>query len=777
MKLLLKILGGVAAVLVLALIALNMLISTDAVRDRVAARIKEQSGRDLKVNGSTSLLFLPNPQIVITDASITDPSDRSGATDLTIAQLELDVGFLELLSHEVDAKRVVMVRPVFTVRLNADGNPDPQSSGDGRQGSLERRPERHAATSAPMRFIAAAADAGVPQHELRLEDVEIEDGTVRILYDERGTERRIEHIDAALSLPHLTDPLTAKGQLDWKSTPVDFDLTLTSPADLRNARQAKLELALTTKAIEAKFEGQVATKPSFIAEGELNAKSQSLPSLLAWTREKSDSTAALGRGDLASHVTWKPGEISFSKARFALAHASGQGQAVVTLKAPRPYVRAALALDQLDLGAFLPPSSGRQTAVSSPSQNSEPPPANDQAPQADSSPVPTANGDAGRVAPEPSAGPVSPDPSDAGAAPPPTPQVAAVAQPAAFDADVNLNIHQTNYGQLTIGPSSIGLGLKEGLLKVTLGGMELYGGQGRGTLVVDATQAIPSFSGDFELDNVAAKSFLTDAAQFSMLSGQTKVKLQIKGAGTTSDEIKTSLTGNGSVACESGAIEGIDLTAMIKSIGAGEMPDLKQGPGAKTEFSELGASFTIASGLARSTDLEMTSPLLKVTGRGTVDIVLGNIDVTAQPQIVAGPQGKGGANDLAGLTIPVRIEGPLAHPTIKPELKGLFSSPEQANKTIKQIGDVLQKKFKGKPVGEAIGRLLGGVQTGPKHAESGDTPPADDGTAPQAGKKQKPEAGGAPKAGAAPQDDAAPEGDKAEPEEEEQDPDLKEILR
>ena len=773
MKLLLKILGGIAALLILALIGVNMLISTDAVRDRVAARIKEQSGRDLKVNGSTSLLFLPNPQIVITDASITDPSDRAGATDLAIARLELDVGFLELLSHEVDAKRVVMVRPVFTVRLSGDGNAEPQSGGDGRQGSLEPRPEHHAATSAPMRFIAAAADAGVPQHELRLEDVEIEDGTVRILYDEHGTERRIEHIDAALSLPHLTDPLTAKGQLDWKSTPVDFDLTLTSLADLRNARQAKLELALTTKAIEAKFEGQVSTKPSFIAEGELNAKSQSLPSLLAWTREKSDSTAALGRGDLASHVTWKPGEISFSKARFALAHASGQGQAVVTLKAPRPYVRAALALDQLDLNAFLPPSSGRQTAVSPPSQNSEPSPANDQAPQANSSPAPIANGDAGTVAPEPSAGPVSPDPSDAGATPA-APQVAAVAQPAAFDADVNLNIHQTNFGQLTIGPSSIGLGLKEGVLKVTLGGMELYGGQGRGTLVVDATQAVPSFSGDFELDNVTAKSFLTDAAQFSMLSGQTKVKLQIKGAGTTSDEIKTSLTGNGSVACDNGAIEGIDLTAMIKSIGAGEMPDLKQGPGAKTEFSELGASFTIASGLARSTDLEMTSPLLKVTGRGTVDIVLGNIDVTAQPQIVAGPQGKGGANDLAGLTIPVRIEGPLAHPSIKPELKGLFSSPEQTNKTMKQIGDVLQKKFKGKPVGEAIGRLLGGVQIGPKHAESGDTPPPDDGATPQPGKKQKPDAGAAPKAGAAPQDDAAPQDNK---EEEEQDPDLKEILR
>jgi hypothetical protein len=47
MKLILKILAGVAAVLLLVLIGLNFLLSADAVRDRVASRVKEQTGRDL----------------------------------------------------------------------------------------------------------------------------------------------------------------------------------------------------------------------------------------------------------------------------------------------------------------------------------------------------------------------------------------------------------------------------------------------------------------------------------------------------------------------------------------------------------------------------------------------------------------------------------------------------------------------------------------------------------------------------------------------------------
>ena len=226
MKLLSEILGGVVAALVLALIAVNVLISADAVRDRVAARVKEQSGRDLKVNGSTSLLLLPNPHIVLTDAEITDPENRAGA-DLQIARLALDVSFGQLFSRQVDANRVVMERPVLTVRLA------PQAGGAERQGDAGERPGKRAA--APPRLHRRGAAGGAPRRDIMLNDVRIEDGTVRIIYDANGAERRVEHINANLSLPHLVDPLTAKGDFDWKGMRVGFDLKLTSPADLENA--------------------------------------------------------------------------------------------------------------------------------------------------------------------------------------------------------------------------------------------------------------------------------------------------------------------------------------------------------------------------------------------------------------------------------------------------------------------------------------------------------------------------------------------------------------
>ena len=702
MKLLLKIGVGVIVFLVVALIAFNMLISASAVRDRVAARIKEQTGRELTVNGSTSLLLMPSPHIVLTDVEIVDPQNHAGA-DLKVDRLVLDVSFSQLFSRQVDAKRVVMERPEFTVRLKQQAAAiEPQENADA-------PPERRA--EAQLRFIAADAAGGSRRHDIMLDDVQIEDGTARIIYDANGVERRVEKINANLSLPHIADPLKAKGDFDWKGTRVGFDLKLATLAELAAQRSARLDLALDTAVIAANFAGTIATKPAFSTEGDLTAKSQSVPSLLAWMRQQPPSETAVGSGDLSSHVTWQGGEITFTQGRFALSHATGQGQAVVALGSPRPHVRAAFLLETLDLNPFLAGSGGQ----AAPPSSSEP----------DSSSG--AKGDNESSAPQGDAAADSAPPAEA--APKADRAATGNVAPAAFDADVNVNAKETRVARMTIGPTSISMVLHDGVLDATLGGMQLYDGQGTGKFTLDASKPVPTFTSNLSLDGVSLRPLLDGAAGLNMLAGRAKVALALNGTGGSSDEIKRSLAGNGSIDITDGSIEGVNLTELIQGVGAGHMPNVDQGPGAKTAFSALRGTFNIASGVAETHDIEMTSALLKVTARGTVDMVTSSLDFLTQPEIVAGPDGKGGANDLAGLTIPVRIEGPFEHPTFKPEFKDMFTNPEQASKTINQIGDVLQKKFKGKPVGEAIGRILGGVRIGRDRGNGADAqnakPPAD----------------------------------------------------
>ena len=63
--------------------------------------------------------------------------------------------------------------------------------------------------------MAQAGGAPKQRRDVRLKDVRIKNGTVVIVYDDKeaGAEKRIEHIQAQVSLPTIADPLTGSGKL------------------------------------------------------------------------------------------------------------------------------------------------------------------------------------------------------------------------------------------------------------------------------------------------------------------------------------------------------------------------------------------------------------------------------------------------------------------------------------------------------------------------------------------------------------------------------------
>ena len=344
----------------LALVAVNLLISADWVRDRVAKRIKEQTGRELKVNGTTALLFTPGPHIVITDATFSDPEARAGTADFSVGRLVIDLSLLELMSRQIDAERVVLERPVLTVRLGDDDRPKakPKPTGEAKTPGEKRR------------------------RDVKLRDVRIEDGTVNIVYDDEGTEKRIEHIAANLSLPTLTAPFTGTGKLDWKEQTVAFNFTLTSLADLREKRPAKLVLARRYAGHRRAVRRQHADPAGLQRRGRAVGQGPFDPVVAGL------DAGEAGRGDRASATASSPVTSPGTRARSPSAMCalrsnmrSGQGQAVVTLKSPRPHVRAALALDYLDLNPFLP--AGRAKAAGAGGKPNEADPA-EAAPRAES---------------------------------------------------------------------------------------------------------------------------------------------------------------------------------------------------------------------------------------------------------------------------------------------------------------------------------------------------------------------------------------------------------
>jgi AsmA protein len=100
----------------------------------------------------------------------------------------------------------------------------------------------------------------------------------------------------------------------------------------------------------------------------------------------------------------------------------------------------------------------------------------------------------------------------------------------------------------------------------------------------------------------------------------------------------------------------------------------------------------------------LVGPLIRVTGAGAVKLGERTIDYTLKPKIVADARGQGGAIDIGGLEVPLKVQGPWEKPKFAPDLGGVLKDPNKAVDAIKEIG----KQFKGKDAKEVLRGLFGG---------------------------------------------------------------------
>lgn len=230
-----------------------------------------------------------------------------------------------------------------------------------------------------------------------------------------------------------------------------------------------------------------------------------------------------------------------------------------------------------------------------------------------------------------------------------------------LDAKGQLRIGALQVQGLKLANLKTGLRVSGGRAEIGPHSASLYEGSLAGTLALDANANRVALKET--LTNIAIGPLLKDAAQQDRVEGKGNVTLDVSAVGKTVNALKSALNGSARVQLRDGAVKGVDIGAILNkarsALGsqAAQAADGKE----KTDFSELTASFSIKNGVARNDDLDVKAPLFRVTGTGVIDIGKSTIDYTAKAAVVATTQGQGGKerDQLAGLSVPVRLTGPL----------------------------------------------------------------------------------------------------------------------
>jgi len=217
--------------------------------------------------------------------------------------------------------------------------------------------------------------------------------------------------------------------------------------------------------------------------------------------------------------------------------------------------------------------------------------------------------------------------------------------------------------------------LASGKLDVAPYTATLYGGTLTGSLSADANGN--RFVVKDTLTGVAIGPLLRDAVQKDMLDGRGNVNIDVNTAGETVPALKKALAGIAKVELKDGAIKGINLAESLRNVKAtlGSKSAKAAGDsGKKTDFSEMSASFQIKDGVARNDDLKAASPFLRLGGAGNFDIGNSRIDYLAKATLAATSKGQGGAADVAGITVPVKLGGTFDAPTWEIDYSGLLGN-------------------------------------------------------------------------------------------------------
>jgi AsmA protein len=526
--------------------------------------------------------------------------------------------------------------------------------------ALEVDPEGHANwTFARPRQTAGTRQPARPQIRAHFSGLKIVHGKVTYFNARTGSKREFDDVDAAVSLAEFDQPATLEGAFTHAGQRVHVGAKVGTPEQLLQDKSTMLDLSVTSDLLRAAFKGEVSAEGR--GTGALTIDVPSLRSAATWLGAHLPDSGGLNALSLHSGFRGDNKHAEFSGLHLILDDATITGNLQLDASGEVPAVRGALQAGHLDLNPYIEKPATRDTPHR-PHDNSE----------------------------EWSEKPIT------------------LAVLKKLNADLKLDAGSLAVRNMKIGKAHVVLSLADGRLKANLDPVALYGGTGRAALDVDANSL--TYRNRVRFEHVALRPFLSDTIGVHQIEGTGTIALDVASHGDRARTIMGGLGGSGSIDFQDGRLRGVDLGEVARTIQHLLAPRIPES--SFTEYSELGASFTLTNGILDNRDFHLKGPVLQASGSGQVDIGNRTIDFRIEPKASAII-----AHEKLAIGVPFRITGPWRHLHYRAEVeqlvngvianlkagrapfKGLFGASQDSNKP--------PGKKKHKSLDEALKNMLG----------------------------------------------------------------------
>lgn len=479
--------------------------------------------------------------------------------------------------------------------------------------------------------------------------------------DARSPAGTLTKFDLAVDVPGGAGNTSVKGSLQFNREDVTFSLVTDPLEKALSADKWPLKLAVDSRRVKLGYDGALQLQPAPGADGQLQIDVPSVGQLLAWV------------GSPLPRDQADPGPLSV-KAVFAgggtkatLKEATIDGKAIkvkasggIDLTAMPRRFDADVEITEADLNAYLPPSDD----AAKPRQ-----------PAAPAQPT------------QKSPGRWSEDPIE----------LVALRE---NEGTAKLRIGKLRYGEVDIQDAMATVTIDKGVLKAAVEQMKLAGGTLQLQAVLDGSKQAAAADYTVKLAGVQARPVLKTFAGTDRLSGTLEFETDGKTAGANQKQLVEGLNGKGRFMFRDGAIHGVNIADTLRRA---RTLGFAQSSQEKTDFAELSGSYTIKDGVLENRDLQMLAPILRLAGGGVVPMPPRTVDYKVEAKLVASLQGQGASDPLAGLPIPISVQGSWDEPAYGIDWKSVFA---EAAKDPQRLAN-MPKEFR--DLGQNLGISLPGV--------------------------------------------------------------------
>lgn len=636
MKTLGKVLVGLLILLVVLAAALPMFLSSETIISKVSEQVKNNTGRELTVNGEADFSVFPALVLTMQDVRFSNMAGGSQANMATMGALDIHIPWLSIFTGDLVVDKFVIDKPEILLETNKQGRANWQMLSGGAAAAAAS-----SNASTPTKEDTAGGPTKLPESfDINLGDIEIKNGRLTIIDHGTGDTKTLENLGLAIELPSLRKDLTVKGTVTYMAQTFDLTTAITTPAKAINGLPFNVELNLDSQLVKLNYKGEVSDGGNKVA-GNVAVAADSVKEILAWQKiplKAKDN--AFNRFSIDADISKIARVVTFDKLDAKFDALEFKGSSTITL-VPVPMIKLDIDLGMLDLNPYLP------------------------------EPVEVV----------------------------PPPESTVEAQPIVWDdtaidlaglkavnADIKVRSTGLKARDIKLGSNRFNLMLMGGKLKLTMEEFNAYEGQGNGHIQVNAAAKPYKIATKFNFDGIDANPLLNDVAKFDKLLGKGGMKWDLQTQGQSQKDFVHQLNGFFGLNFKDGAVKGLNLAAIARSaqnLLTGSFSDVSLDQdfnhAEKTDFAELTASFVFTNGVGANQDLALLNPFVEVTGSGTVDLPNTNIDFKIKNKITGSMEGQASDTGKSGLTIPIKIKGPFHKIKVRPDIGGAAQDKAKDN--------------------------------------------------------------------------------------------------